>query len=450
MTKSTLNKMSEIGAAMTLDSLPAEVVQKAVMTVIDALEGCVVGSDVEEGCAPLLRAMENISEEKATLYGHGSTADVWDAIFFNIVSGTLSARNDIHTAGRVHPGCTLVPAVLGEAEANHLSGKAVLEAIVLGCETMIRLGMALQKGTTYPVSGSLRASMLATPMGNAFAAAKLFGYDEERMANAAALALNHLCGVNQWRLEATGEDAHQNAWDAKNAFDSARFAGAGVRGSKGNLDGQYGFLSVFGAEQAGVGMLDEFGERFDMLDTMSKPVGACMRLLAPCQLAQDLLDDPAFSVENMEKIVVKVNKRIAENAWFASKNINGQSAAINSVPYGIAGVLAAGDINAVPWYPPYEDKAIAMMDLVELEYDEYCRTRLDPQGIRVIAHMKDGNTIEKERLVFATLTPEEIEAKFLHTMTEHYGSDKAHKMLSMARNLASLRDVSEFTKLFRK
>ena len=224
--KSTLNLLAEVVSSMDVRNLPAEVTEKAKLMMIDALEGCVAGNEIREGAEPLRKAMRQDSSEQATLLGDGAAVNAEDAIFYNIVTGTFSARNDIHTGARVHPGCTLVPAILGEAEAHHISGKNAVEAMVAGTETMIRMGLALQKGRTYPVSGSIRASMLATPLGNAFAQAKLFGLGEEETANAAALALNRLCGVNQWRLEATGEDAHQNAWDARNAIDATRFGAA--------------------------------------------------------------------------------------------------------------------------------------------------------------------------------------------------------------------------------
>lgn len=449
---SVMNRLAAFGSALGLETLPEEVVDKAKISIIDAIEGCVDGSAVTEICEPVLRAFKPLDPadaRAATLFGTRGVVGADDAVFYNIVTGTFSARNDIHTGGRVHPGCTLVPAMLAQAETLHLSGRLVLEAVALGYEMMIRLGMALQKGSVYPLSGNLRASMLPTPFGVAFACAKLFGLDGDRMANAAALALNHICGVNQWRLEASGEDAYQNAWDALNAISSTRFAAAGVQGAKGNLDGEFGFLALFGARDAADALAEGLGSEYKMLTTKSKPVGACMRLLAPCQLAQDLLEDPAFKLSELGHIDVKVTKRVASNPWFSSTNINGQSAAINSVPYGIAGVLQAGDINAVPWYPPYNDDALALMDKVTLVYDDYCRDHLEPEGCRIIARMKDGSVIEKERIAFAPLDRAGIERKFTHTLSGRYGEQKTAEMLKLANALEAVEDVAEFTHLFR-
>lgn len=448
MSKNTiLEQTTHITAHMDLLTLPKEVVERAKLAILDALETSCDGTQIPGGGQQVFAAVEK-KEEGATLYGRRPASNVADAIFYNIVTASYSARNDIHTEGRVHPGLTLIPTVLAEAEARHLDGKTVIAAIVVGYETMIRMGLTLQKGRTYPLSPSLRASMLAAPLGNAFALSRLLGLDEEKTANAVALALNHLCGVNQWRIESTGEDAYQNGWDALNARDCVRFAAAGLAGAKGNLDGKHGFLSLFGAEEQASLLLNGLGTEFELLHTCSKPVGACMRLLAPCQLAQDLLEDPAFRLENLDHIQVHVTERVAKNPWFSNKNLISQSSAINSVPYGIAAVLQAGSIYGVTWCPPYPRAALELMDRIELVYDGDSR-RLEPQGCRLVAVMKDGTTLIKERLAFAPLSGQQIEEKFRSTAKRCFGS-AACQMLSLARNLDRLDDVSAFTRLFRK
>ena len=445
---SILMRLARETSVLRTEDLPAEVVERLVTAVIDALEACFDGAAIEDGPKQVLAALAQ-ETEGVTVFGAAGKASVEDAVFCNIVAGSFSARNDIHTEGRVHPGLTLIPSVLAEAEQRHLSGREVIAALAGGYETMIRMGLALQAGSTYPLSGSLRASMLAAPLGNAFALSRLRGLDAERTANAAALALNHLCGVNQWRIESTGEDAYQNAWDALNARSSVRLAEAGIRGAMGNLDGQYGFLSLFGAEREAHRLTDEFGSRFELLQTKSKPAGACIRLLAPCQLAQDLLEDPSFDLSQLERITVKVTSRVAKNAWFSNKNIIGQSSAINSVPYGISAVLAGGGLHTVSWCPPFVEKSFAWMDRIELVCDEYSKAVLEPQGCRLIAHMRDGSTIEKERLIFSSLTPEQVDQRFRYTIGQRFGTERGREILKTARSLERLEDVSVLCRMLR-
>ena len=446
---SYLDQAARITCRMGANDLPPEVVERAKMAILDALEASCDGAEMPGGGRQVYAAIEK-REEGATLYGRETASSVADAIFYNIVTASCSARNDIHTEGRVHPGLTLIPAVLGEAEARHLSGKAVIAAVTVGYETMIRMGLAVQKGRDYPLSSSLRASMLAAPLGNAFALSRLFLLDEEQTANAAALALNHLCGVNQWRIESTGEDAYQNAWDALNARSCVRFAASGLAGARGNLDGEHGFLSLFGAEDQAHMLVSGLGSDYELLRTRSKPVGACIRLLAPCQLAQDLLEDPAFRLEDLEHIRVNVTGRVAGNPWFSNKNIAGQSNAINSIPYGIAAVLEAGSIYDVAWCPPYPAGALALMDRIELIYDDYSRQHLEPQGCRLAAAMKDGSVVVKERLAFAPFGPRQIEQKFLSTAGRRFGPAAASEIVSIAHELERLDDVSVFTRMLRR
>jgi hypothetical protein len=93
--------------------------------------------------------------------------------------------------------------------------------------------------------------------------------------------------------------------------------------------------------------------------------------------------------------------------------------------------------------------ALALMDKVTLIYDDYCRDHLEPEGCRIIARMKDGSVIEKERIAFAPLDRAGIERKFTHTLSGRYGEQKTAEMLKLANALEAVEDVAEFTRLFR-
>lgn len=455
--KTILEQLAEQAVDFELGNLPAPVIQKAKISLLDALECCIETVQDEKYCGTydtIIKFPPEIKEDPygkgtATLLGAKGISDVRGAVFFNVVAGSISARNDIHQEGSSHPGESVVPAALALAEANHKSGKELLEAIVLGYEIMIRLGKSLKSGTAQ-ASASLRRAALPVPVSIAFTAAKVLGFSEKEMCNAAALSCNHLCGLNEWRVCKTGEDVFQNAWAAVNGIFAAELAGNHVPAAWSNLEGEYGLLSVFGARENAGMMADEFGTRFFMLETMNKPVAACLSIQAPCQLAQDLLDDPEFVLEELDTIVVHVASYIMDAAWYGKKDVDNQVSAILSVPYGIAAVLAAGDINRIKWVPPYGERVYELMNKCSLVYDDFSDKNLGAGGFQVTAKMKNGKTVEKMRLDFVPLSDEEVEKRFFSTMARHFDEETANEMLEMVRHMEDLEDVSSFAALFRK
>ena len=434
-------------AEMNIETFSPEVLEKAKYAIMDAvdnfLEGCSATSVIEP-----VRETARLVPGEATLFGAQLRSAAREAAFFNTVTGSITARNDHHSGGNVHPGSVLVPALLAEGELAHASGRAVLEALVVGYEVMIRLGMALKTGSSYPLSKSLRASMLPAPVGVAFALAKLHGLSQEETVWGAALACNHICGINQWRLDGTAEDIYQNAWDTVNAMHCIRLARAGVRGAPGNLDGPYGFLSLFQAQPQGNLVVEGLGREYKILEVKSKVTGACARVLAPCQLAQAFLEDPEFQVEKLERLVVHMNKKCTMMSWYTNRQITCQSGAINSIPYGVAAMLAAGGVEGVSWFPPYDGKIFELMDRIDLVYDDYSREKLDPDGFCIQARMTDGRVLSKEMPVYASMTNQEIRERFLSTMARHYSGPRAEEMARAIDTLEDLEDITALTGLF--
>ena len=432
---------------LSLNRLPPQVVEKAGYVVLDAVDNFLEGDLVRSVTDPVYGAM--IEEEgSATIFGRPRRATPENAAFYNVVSGSITARNDHHPGGNVHPGSVLIPALIAAAEAKHLGGRALLEAVIVGYEVMIRLGAVLKKGRAYPLSKSLRPSMFPTPVGVALALAKLQGMDATTATNAAALACNHLCGLNQWRLEGTGEDVYQNGWDTVNAMGAIRLAQHGVRGAMGNLDGEYGFLKLFEADACAPDLLDGLGTDFKILETRSKVTGACARVLAPCQLAQELNENETFRLEDLERLILHINRKCTQMSWFTNRRITCQSESINSVPFAVAATLAAGDIDLVSWFPPFDPRIEGIMGRVQLVYDDISQEHLDPDGYRMEAHMKDGTVVPGEKLTYEALTYEGIEKRFLKTVALRLGQERAEALRDMILDLEAVEDMGQLTDRF--
>src|SRR5215475_5063872 len=74
--------------------------------------------------------------------GRSRRADLIDAAFLGGTAAHGIELDDGYTKGSVHPGCTVVPSSLAVAYTRRMSGKALIEAIVAGYETVTAIGRA--------------------------------------------------------------------------------------------------------------------------------------------------------------------------------------------------------------------------------------------------------------------------------------------------------------------
>src|SRR5204863_3192781 len=74
--------------------------------------------------------------------GRARRADLLDAAFLGGTAAHGIELDDGYRQGSVHPGCTVVPAALAVAYERAANGKALIEAIVAGYETVIAIGRA--------------------------------------------------------------------------------------------------------------------------------------------------------------------------------------------------------------------------------------------------------------------------------------------------------------------
>src|SRR5262249_58708926 len=74
--------------------------------------------------------------------GAARRADVIDAAFLGGGGGEGSEGDDGFRQGSVHPGCVVGPAALALGYDRRADGRALMEAIVAGYETVIAIGRA--------------------------------------------------------------------------------------------------------------------------------------------------------------------------------------------------------------------------------------------------------------------------------------------------------------------
>ncbi|WP_020495725.1 MmgE/PrpD family protein [Sciscionella marina] len=224
--------------ALTAGTLGEPVLRHAAHVIADSVGVSIAGGRTAEMAK--LRAAEDGSG--AAPGGHGST--VWaagaglapaeQAAFHNASAGSF-LELDEGTRPTGHPGMHIVPAALAVAEAEHRSGRELLDAVVAGYEVSARLLTAFRlRPPTHP-HGHLAG------IGAAVSVALLLGEDP---VEAAAIAATTPV-VPVWNACYVGATARNTAMGmaAQTAVRANRLVRAGFTGSLESIPALFGELT---------------------------------------------------------------------------------------------------------------------------------------------------------------------------------------------------------------
>ena len=136
-------------AGLRIETLPAEVVQRAKQRVLDTM-GCLIAG-YHAGIADAIRSYVLAQEgaRESTLLPGGQKTTVALAALAHATYIHGLELSDAAPRATVHPGKEIIPAALALAERLGVGGAAVLPAIVAGYETEIRVGRSLFPGAFY-------------------------------------------------------------------------------------------------------------------------------------------------------------------------------------------------------------------------------------------------------------------------------------------------------------
>lgn len=173
-------------------NIPPATLEMAKLCVLDWFGLALAGS--REPLSVLLRdaALADGARPTATVVGHGRAFSPRQAALVNGAAGHALDYDDVNLAMRVHPTTVILPGLLALAEAHRLSGRAVLEAFVVGYEAAGLIGTALSAShyaRGFHATGTIGA------FGAAAACAHLLGLDEDKTAIAYGLAGSQAAGL---------------------------------------------------------------------------------------------------------------------------------------------------------------------------------------------------------------------------------------------------------------
>jgi 2-methylcitrate dehydratase PrpD len=256
--------LAEFFAPLGYDDLPPRATDYAAMLIASTLASAACGKEIVS-----TRIVRELARER----GGAPHASVWfdggaklpaaETAQVNAVMSDAAASDDSDLRAIVHCGTPLTATVLALAERLGSSGREVLAAMVLGYEAAGRI--------SDPVSPDFRdrghhGSTMAI-FAAAVAAGKLLKLDAGRLSQTIALAATSASGLVKAANTSVAREYHAGLV-TRAGIDAALAAQKGFVAEEGVLEGDMGFLKVYGGLDV-ASLTDGLGEDWDILTDMA-------------------------------------------------------------------------------------------------------------------------------------------------------------------------------------
>jgi 2-methylcitrate dehydratase PrpD len=262
-----VTELARHAAMLRFEQLPAAIVEKAKVCILDLL-GVATGGYGRENAKVALRTAQQLSAPgKATVWLTGERMRAIDAVLPNSVAAHCILQDDWLQVSHSHIGAAVVPTALAVAEETGRSGKDVLTAVVAGYDVEDRAGSLSVPAFTR----GFRASSVYSAFGATTVAARLLGLDEDAFTNALGCAGSMCGGVLQPWNDGSMEWSFQEAFGSRAAITGAVLARDGLIGSRTIFEGSHGVNRSFsGTNEGERAALDRLGTHFHIIDTCFK------------------------------------------------------------------------------------------------------------------------------------------------------------------------------------
>lgn len=432
-------EIADYAVSTSFEQLPAEVVERARVLIIDEIASSCFGARSLGGALAAQYVTSLGGHSQCSLLGTALKAPAPLAALANGTAGHGEEVDGAHVAGG-HPGATIVAAALAIAEARGSNGKELLNAIVLGYDVGVRVLESC--GDVYEVRDRLHLhSDFLYSLGAATAGSRLLRLDADAHAHALALATFQANGLSALFQE----DRHiskslSNGQYASAGVTAALMAATGFEGTKDVFGGRHGVLDAWGTEGGEAALTRDLGVRYAVMEANFKMINAGYPIHSPVEAAVTLLRTHSLVVDEIDEVIIGMPDnalRVVDNR--AMHNICAQDMVSVALVYGGIG------IRELPFPGVLSNTAYRRLrDRVRVEVDaELQASQPNGRGSRVTIHTSDGAVYTQTVLAprghssRGGLTWDDLREKWTDGMPER----DIDRIISMGKQLDQLDDI---------
>jgi 2-methylcitrate dehydratase PrpD len=359
-------------AQLSLDDVPAPVIERAKYLLLDGLGCALVGAQLPWSRVATSAVLDLEGSGDSVVIGTGRTTGAPAAAVLNGTFIQGFELDDFHPLAPLHSCSLLIPALLSTATVRDATttGAEVLLGAVAGFEVGPRVGYTLHGSQMLdrgwhsgPVFGTHSAAM---------ASGKLRGLTPAQLEDALGLAGTQSAGLMAAQYEAMSKRMHHGL-AARNGFYAAGLAAAGYTGIKRVFEREYGgYLSVFGeGHNPDASLLTgQLGERWETTVIMVKSYAAMGGLHGAIDAARKLRETVA--PEDISKVDITVGETVYKHGWWTPERPLTSIGAQMNIGYATAAALLDGNVLPDQFTPARldADDIWSLIDVTSVHLDE--------------------------------------------------------------------------------
>ncbi|MCW5233231.1 MmgE/PrpD family protein [Verminephrobacter eiseniae] len=405
--------------------------------------GCAIGAARHPAADAALAALQMLEPApQAAVLGRSERLDMASAALLNGITSHTFDFDDTHLKTIIHPAAPVASAILALAEQRGASGRALLDALVIGIDVACRIGNAMYPehyDRGWHITGS--TGMLGAAAG----CARLLGLDTQQTGMALGIAASQPIGLRE-QFGTMTKPFHPGA-AARAGMLSALLASKGFTASARALEAPRGFVQVVSNKRAWHEVSDALGERFEISFNTYKPF-ACGIVIHPGIDACVQLRAQGVQPQQVERIELRVHPLVLELT--GKKTPRDGLEAKFSVYHGCAVGLIFGRAGETEFCDELVNRAdvMALRSKVHATVDD----SIGEAAADVTAVLRDGRSLHV-RIGHAIgslqrpLDDAQLDDKFMSLVEPVLGRAKGTRIGQECRALATLTDMRALTTL---
>jgi 2-methylcitrate dehydratase PrpD len=431
--------------AGTLDrELPANIVARAKLHILDTLAAAVSGSRLKPGQFAARYADSLGGKPQATVIGTDLLTSPVVAAFANGMMAHSDETDDTNPTGPFHPGCGTVPAALATGEMAGRTGNDLLRAVTLGYDVGVRLLQALG-GTKH------NPSCMTNTFAAAATAAAMLRLDPGKVRYTLSYAGQMASGIGYWDRDVEHiEKAFDFSMGARNGVMAATMVAMGASATEDPFSGKISVFSALGEKPAPELLVAELGTRFEILNTTIKKWTVGLPLQSVLDNVAVMLEDRAVRARKIKHISIEV---ASGDMHIVDNNPNPDLCVQHLIALAIAdgGATFASVHDKARMSDP---KVLAIRKLVEVVPSAEMQQAMPLHQTTIKIATTDGRTLSNHVTVVrgSTRNPmdaKEVEAKALDLMGPVLGVARANEVIAAIANLDQFGPLSGMRRLLR-
>jgi 2-methylcitrate dehydratase PrpD len=404
--------------------------------------GCAIGAARHPTTEAALAAVMDLAPAaQATILGRNERVDMASAALLNGISSHTFDFDDTHLKTIIHPGGPVASAAFALGEHEGVSGRQLVDAVVLGVDVTCRVGNGIYPDhydRGWHITGS--TGML----GAAAACARLLGLDAAKTTMALGIAASQPIGVRE-QFGSMTKPLHPGA-AARVGLTAALMARHGFTSSPRAIEAPRGLVQTFSTKCAWHEITDELGQRFEISFNSYKPFACGIVIHPSIDGCVQLRNAHHLQAADIARVELKVHPLVLE--------LTGKKAPRSGLEakFSVYHACAAGLLYGEAGEQQFSDEVVARPEVIALR--ERVTASADPaiaeEAADVVVTCTDGRALHlfvphaigsRQR----PMSDADLARKFHGLVDPVLGSARADRLLDLLAHIAEAPDVRELT-----